>query len=63
MNINVTVSKTSDGLRDYVQLISDDAVTVNVVLVADRVSVRDSRPAERDLLEEALDKVAPRRRR
>jgi hypothetical protein len=49
MKLHVTISKTSDGLSDYIQLMSDDAVTVNVVLVADKIEVQDAResaPAE-----------------
>ncbi len=41
--ILVTVTKTSDGSRDYVQIISSDQFTVNVVLIADEIEVRDKR--------------------
>jgi hypothetical protein len=43
MKLNVTVTKTSDGARDYIQIMSDDMFTVNVVLVADLIEVRDAR--------------------
>jgi len=48
MKLHVTISKTSDGASDYIQIISNDAVTVNVVLVADKIEVQDARePAKR----------------
>ena len=43
MRLHVTISKTRDGEHDYIQIISDDALTVNVVLVADEVKVQDAR--------------------
>ncbi len=64
MKINVTVSKASDGRQDYIQLMSDDMISVNIVLVADDVVMQDARPrkpqaseAER-VLDAALDKAA-----
>ncbi len=39
MKLNIRVSKTSDGKRDYVQIMSEDQVTVNIVLVADEITV------------------------
>ena len=43
MKLTVTITKTSDGLRDYIQVMSDDMVSVNVVLVADEIRVEDHR--------------------
>lgn len=43
MKLNVTVTKTSNGAFDYVQIISDDAVFVNIVLIADEIAVVDHR--------------------
>jgi hypothetical protein len=43
MKLTVTVSKTRNGKQDYLQVMSDDAVSVNVVLVADEVKVNDVR--------------------
>ena len=43
MILNVTVTKTADGLQDYIQIMSDDVITVNVVLVADTIKVEDHR--------------------
>jgi len=41
--ITVTVTKTSDGLFDYVQIISGDSVGVNIILIADKITVMDHR--------------------
>ena len=41
--LTVTVTKTADGLRDYVQIMSGDMLTINVVLIADRIVVEDHR--------------------
>lgn len=43
MNLKVTVTKTADGKQDYVQIMSGDMLSVNVVLVADRIEVEDYR--------------------
>ncbi len=44
--IIITVTKTADGLADYVQICSPAAIPVNIVLVADRIVVDDHREAE-----------------
>ena len=43
MRIEITVQKARDGVHDYVQIISDDMVTVNIVLVAEKIFVKDNR--------------------
>lgn len=43
MKLHVTITKTSRGDQDYIQVMSDDAVSVNVVLVADAIEVQDFR--------------------
>ena len=43
MTLNVTITKTSRGDQEYVQIISDDVLTVNIVLVADKITVQDFR--------------------
>jgi len=43
MKLNVTITKTSDGGADYIQIMSDDYVTLNVVLVAEEIKVDDKR--------------------
>jgi hypothetical protein len=41
--LTVRITKTSDGQRDYVQIMSADMVTVNVVLIAEKIEVLDGR--------------------
>ena len=44
--LRIQVTKTSDGSRDYVQIISADQLTINLVLLADKIVVSDLRPPE-----------------
>jgi len=44
--LNVTVSKTTDGLQEYMQIINQD-LTVNIVLIADKIVIHDARPIKR----------------
>ncbi len=39
----ITISPTADGTGVYVQLLSADAITLNVVVVCNEVDVEDSR--------------------
>lgn len=41
--LNVTVSRTSDGLNDYLQIMSADMFAINVVLIAGRITIEDRR--------------------
>ncbi|KKL67846.1 hypothetical protein LCGC14_2130940 [marine sediment metagenome] len=41
--LTVTITKTTDGKQDYIQIMSDDVISVNVVLVADSIKLRDDR--------------------
>lgn len=41
--LNVTITKTSDGKRHYIQIMSADMVSTNVVLVADEIVLEDRR--------------------
>lgn len=43
MRLTVQVTKTSRGDQDYVQILSDDAFSINVVLIADEIEVIDER--------------------
>jgi len=43
MKLTATVTKTSNGLLDYIQIMSDDMISVNVVLVAEEILVDDHR--------------------
>lgn len=43
MKLNVLISKTSRGDKDYLQVISEDMVSVNIVLISDEVKIQDKR--------------------
>ena len=45
--LKITITKTSVGTAEYVQVMSDDTVSVNVVLVAGEIEVIDARPSEK----------------
>ena len=42
-NLKVTISKTADGQSDYMQIMSVDLLSVNIVLVAPKIEVEDAR--------------------
>lgn len=44
LNINVTITKTSGGEKEYIQIMSEDNVTINIVLVVDKINIQDLRP-------------------
>jgi hypothetical protein len=46
MKLNVTITKTSIGDSDYIQIMSEDQVTVNIVFVAEKITVKDHRKKE-----------------
>jgi len=41
--LNVTVTKTRNGTSDYIQIASDDQISINIVLIADKIEVKDHR--------------------
>ncbi len=43
MKLDVTITKTSTGKSDYIQIMSNDQVSVNIVLVAEEINVTDYR--------------------
>lgn len=43
MELTVTITKTTDGRLDYIQIMSDDSFRVNIVLVAEEIKVKDHR--------------------
>lgn len=43
MNLSVVITKTADGKQDYIQIMSEDMIAVNVVLVANTIKVEDHR--------------------
>ncbi len=45
MKLTVTISKTAMGNQDYLQIMSDDLVSVNIVLIADEIQIKDDREA------------------
>ena len=47
-DLRITITKTANGAHEYVQIMSGDNFTVNVVLIADRIEVIDSRPKPRE---------------
>jgi len=44
MKLDVTITKTSVGTSEYIQIMSEDQVSVNVVFVAEEIHVVDHRP-------------------
>ena len=44
LGLNITLSMTADGKQQYLQILSDDAFSVNVVLLADKIKLKDVRP-------------------
>lgn len=41
-NVNITLSKTRDGMGEYLQILTDD-LHVNVVLIAEHFEIVDAR--------------------
>jgi len=41
--LKVQISKTSNGLTNYLQITSSDQVSLNIVLLADTITVEDRR--------------------
>jgi len=41
--ITIQVSKTANGLQDYVQITTPDQVSLNIVLIADKIDIQDQR--------------------
>lgn len=39
----VTISKTTDGQSEYLQIMHADLMTVNIVLIASQIEIRDAR--------------------
>ncbi len=46
MGLKISVSKTADGTKDYLQIMSDDMFSTNIVLIADKITINDARPKE-----------------
>ena len=43
MRLTIVLSKTANGQHDYVQIMSRDMITTNIVLVANEIVVEDKR--------------------
>lgn len=43
MKLRLTLSKTATGAAEYLQIMSDDSLSVNIVLVAEKIEVIDTR--------------------
>lgn len=41
--LTITVTKTADGQNNYVQILSKDQFTLNIVLIAQEIKVEDHR--------------------
>ena len=50
MVLNVTITKTSNGLMDYIQIMSDDQISINCVFVAEEIEVEDHRNKEASIV-------------
>ena len=46
MKLNVTISKTSRGDQDYLQIASEDQTTINIVLLSEKITLSDHRPKD-----------------
>lgn len=42
--LTISVTKTADGQHEYVQILSGDQFSLNIVLIANQIVVKDSRP-------------------
>jgi hypothetical protein len=40
--LNITLQKARDG-RDYIQIMSEDMIEVNIVLIANNIEINDCR--------------------
>ena len=41
--LTITVTKTSDGKSEYLQILSPACIPVNIVLIANKIIIKDSR--------------------
>ncbi len=45
--LTIQVTKTADGQMDYVQILSEDQFSLNIVLIAQEIVIRDGRPPKK----------------
>ena len=43
MKLEITIQKARDG-RDYLQIMSEDYTSINIVLISEEITVKDHRP-------------------
>lgn len=43
MKLNILISKTANKKMDYLQIMSEDLTSVNIVLIAEKIVVDDKR--------------------
>ena len=43
MKLSILISKTANGKAEYLQIMSEDQVSINIVLIADSVKIEDKR--------------------
>lgn len=43
MELDVKITKTNDGTQDFIQIFTDDHISVNICLKADKIRVTDHR--------------------
>lgn len=43
MKLNILISKTANGKSDYLQIMSEDQFSVNIVLISEEIKVEDKR--------------------
>ena len=43
MEITIQISKTSNGMGEYIQIMSPAGVPINIVLIVDKVTIEDRR--------------------
>ena len=41
--LNITITKTADGAREYIQILSEEQISINVVFVARSIDLKDHR--------------------
>jgi len=45
--LKITITKTANGKQAYIHIMSDDYTSVNVALIADKISIKDARESPR----------------
>ena len=44
--LNLTIIKTTTGTMDYLQITSEDQLSINIVLIAEKIELKDYRGEE-----------------